>query len=324
MRFQKFLALVPLLAFVMFSQSAFAEERGSKLCDYVPKENPTFSSAFVAKNANLKVDVGEEFVVNVFVKNTGNTPWFSQNSGCEGSKVSLSTDKNPNRSSEIYLESDPRWESESKISLDQERVDPGEVASFTFRGKYDKKDILKEYFVPIVDGTRRLNESSFSLDLIVGDQDISIPDMRKKLVYSTESGSTKHINPKGSKVMRVDLSDQTVNLELDGVSIRQFRVSTGAAKTPTPIGTYEISLKQELRIGGKWPHYHMPKFMWFRAGGYGFHALPYLVNDRGTFWSEALDHIGRPASHGCVRMLPDDADFAFDFATIGTQVVVQR
>lgn len=330
MRFKLF-SIFSLLVMVAISQVAFAEDveleeevaRDLKICEFAAADNPEYSSSFIARYGDLTAEIGEEKQFKIFVKNTGNMPWFSLDSGCETSTVSLSTDKLLNRPSELYIEGGDNWESESSIGLDQYRVDPGEVGSFTFSGKYDDEDIIKEYFVPIVHGVKKLEESSFSIDLIVGDHDWSIPEMRKKLLYSTQSGSTSHIDPSGDKVLRVDLSDQTVTLELEGVAIRTFQASTGAPGTPTPVGNYEISLKQELRIGHKWPHYHMPNFMWFRAGGYGFHSLPYLQNDNGIFWEEALDHIGTPVSHGCVRMLPDESDFTFDFAEIGTEVVIQ-
>lgn len=327
MRF-KILSIAALLTAATVSQVAFAEdssdERSLKICEHESPENIEYSSSFVAQYSDLKVDVDEEFEVKVFIKNTGNTPWFSVESGCEFSNVSLSTDKLPNRPSHIYTSDEGNWETASMVGLDQYRVDPGEVGSFTFVGAYHEEDVLKEYFVPVVHGVKRMEESAFSVDLVVGDhEEWTIPELRKKLLYSVQSGSTKHINPKGHKLLRVDLSDQTVTLELDGVAIRTFQASTGAAATPTPVGNYEISLKQELRIGSKWPHYRMPNFMWFRAGGYGFHSLPYLANDNGVFWEEAWDHIGVPVSHGCVRMLPDDSDFVFDFAEIGTSVTVQ-
>jgi len=68
----------------------------------------------------------------------------------------------------------------------------------------------------------------------------------------------------------------------------------------------------------------MPKWMMFRKGGYGIHALPSLANDRGVFWREALSHIGSPRSHGCIRLLPKDAEFAYNFADVGTTVTVHR
>lgn len=104
--------------------------------------------------------------------------------------------------------------------------------------------------------------------------------------------------------------------------IRTFPVSTGKASTPTPRGHYAIKLKQEVRVGGEAPHYIMPKFQLFRGGGYGIHAIPSLANDRGVFWKEALNHIGSARSHGCIRLLPDDAEFAYNFTDIGTKLEV--
>ena len=85
----------------------------------------------------------------------------------------------------------------------------------------------------------------------------------------------------------------------------------------------------------------MPKWMAFRPG-YGIHALPSLGSASlrskirsyrdgevptslftdDVFWKEALSHIGIPVSHGCIRLLPDDAEFAFNFTPVGTRVVV--
>ena len=83
-----------------------------------------------------------------------------------------------------------------------------------------------------------------------------------------------------------------------------------------------IFLKNEVRVGHAAPHYIMPRFQMFTYQGAGLHALPSLSTDGGVFWTEALDHIGQPMSHGCVRMLPDDADFTFDFTEIGDEIEI--
>jgi len=80
--------------------------------------------------------------------------------------------------------------------------------------------------------------------------------------------------------------------------------------------------KNEVRVGAAAPHYVMPYFQRLTAGGVGLHALPSLSNDNGTFWTEAKEHIGTPVSHGCVRMLPEDAKIAFEFTDIGDSVEV--
>ncbi|PIZ46463.1 hypothetical protein COY32_03225, partial [candidate division WWE3 bacterium CG_4_10_14_0_2_um_filter_41_14] len=159
---------------------------------------------------------------------------------------------------------------------------------------------------------------------IVGEPNVSPLDVRKKLSYANLSGSVMHIPTDGVKKVVVDRSEQNLYVYLDDFLIRKFRISSGAADTPTPVGETEIKLKQKIRVGGKAPHYIMPNFMWFRSGGYGFHSLPSLGKpNSGVFWTEATSHIGIPVSHGCVRMLPDDSDWLFEFAEVGTKVIVQ-
>ena len=68
----------------------------------------------------------------------------------------------------------------------------------------------------------------------------------------------------------------------------------------------------------------MPNWMTFRANGYGIHALPSISYDNGRYWHEALNHIGTRRSHGCIRLLPQDAKYAYGFADIGTKVVVHK
>ncbi len=302
----------------------------------VPKEScgfemPTetvYDAKIVTVRKKLRVETGESFRVKVFVKNNGNMPWFSNKSTCMGPKAFLGTDRDKDRASVFYSnlnESDNNWYSESRVSMDQLRVDPGDIASFTFWSVAgNDPDIYKEYMTPLIESVTWIENAGFSYELMVGDTGESLSDVRKKLLFADFSGSVSDINLNGEKAMMVDLSDQTVNLTLDGRVVRTFRISTGAAATPTPVGETEIILKQEVRVGVKPPHYIMPKYMMFRAGGYGFHALPSLGNDGGVFWTEARNHIGIPVSHGCIRMLPEEANFAYEFADIGTKVVVQR
>ena len=104
--------------------------------------------------------------------------------------------------------------------------------------------------------------------------------------------------------------------------IREYTVSTGTFNTPTPLGNFKILNKQDLRIARKWPHYHMPQWQGFTKWGHGFHSLPYLANDKGIFWNEALTHIGQRVSHGCIRLLPEDAEDLYSLTEVGTEMVI--
>lgn len=282
-----------------------------------------YDSELVSVRRKLKVAQGEEFEVKVFIKNTGNMPWFNGDY-CQGPWAYLGTERTRDRSSIFYAEGLAGWEGTNRIEMDQPRVNPGAVASFSFTAKAPMSDeVFKEYFALTMKDLLWVEGSTFDFDVIVGNPSDSASDLRKKIAYAGASGSVSAINLNAEKRVVIDRSDQTMKIYLGDMLVREFRVSTGAADTPTPIGEFSISLKQEVRVGSKPPHYIMPKFQWFKAGGYGIHALPQLKGNN-WFWEEALDHIGIPVSHGCVRVLPADADWLFSFTDIGTKVIVQQ
>jgi len=296
---------------------------------FVEEVKPEYKATLIDVRKKFKVETGEVFKIQVLVRNDSNVSWHSKNSEKDGSKIYLATDKTPNHASVLYdskmEKKNNGWFTNNRVKLDQNEVLPGEVGSFTFWAKApDDADVIKEYFTPVVDEYNWLTEASFSIEVLVGDTGESFTTTKKRILFFPESGSAMSVNLNGDKEYIVDLSEQKMTLYLDGKVIREFQVSTGAAKTPTPVGNHKIIMKQEVRIGSKPPHYVMPKFMMFKSGGYALHALPSLKHDGGIFWTEARNHIGRPVSHGCIRMLPEDADLAYEITDIGTKVTVQR
>ena len=295
------------------------------VCGFFLPEEKTYGAQLITVRRQLRVEKGETFKVKVFMKNTGSMPWFSNSSTCLGPKMSLGTDKDRDRASDFYNQALGGWEGNNRIAMDQFRTDPGEIASFTFEGKAPNRDtVYKEYFAPVLKEIEWIDDAVFDFEIIIGDGGANASDVRKKMQYSDRSGSLDYLDLNAEKILNVDLSEQMLYVKLGDSVVKKFRVSTGAAATPTPTGTTYIKLKQQVRIGSKPPHYIMPKFMWFREGGYGFHALPSLGRvGGGEFWTEARNHIGIPVSHGCVRVLSEDAAWLFDFADVGTKVVVQ-
>ncbi|PIZ24514.1 hypothetical protein COY48_02540 [Candidatus Collierbacteria bacterium CG_4_10_14_0_8_um_filter_43_86] len=139
------------------------------------------------------------------------------------------------------------------------------------------------------------------------------------LIYTGQQlyiGSVFIIVPEPSisdgKQIIVVLSTQRVYAFEDGVLAHtEFVVATGKASTPTVTGNYEIYIKLEsTRMTG--PGYdisNVPWTMYFHQG-YGFHGAP---------WNNNLGH---PASHGCVNMSVEDAKWLFDWAEVGTPVLI--
>lgn len=329
-------APLALLLFLAVQKSVFAEdatpvdfETVNEKCVYEAQEEPLIQGQEISVRKKLRVELKEKYRVKIFMRNTGNMPWFSATSGCGSPIVSLGTAREKNRKSDMFnpdiSEDDNNWGTANRVYMDQARVNPGEIASFTFWTKAGKKDdVLKEYFALVVDDTTWPEGDDIEVDTIVGDPDIDYKTMRKIMLFAGKSGSAMDINLDGEKEIKVNLSEQKMYLSLDGDVVKEFLVSTGKSSTPTPTGNYSIKLKQDTRVGGEKPHYIMDNFMWFKDGGYGIHALPRLRTDGGRFWEEAKDHIGRPVSHGCIRLLPDDAKLAFEFADLGTKVVIER
>jgi lipoprotein-anchoring transpeptidase ErfK/SrfK len=130
--------------------------------------------------------------------------------------------------------------------------------------------------------------------------------------------TTKSINKDGKAIV-IDLSEQSFSYFEDGFRISTHITSTGAGVYKTPIGEYEINNKAKLAFSNRYGLY-MPYWMSFIGGLYGIHELPYWPNG----YREGEDHLGKPVSHGCVRLGIGPAEEVFSWAEIGTKVIVQE
>ena len=129
----------------------------------------------------------------------------------------------------------------------------------------------------------------------------------------------------GTKMIRIWLESQRMYLVENGVVTHTYPISTGAPQTPTPQGSFEVFKKEDLRISKQGVPYRMPNYISFtKSNSHGIHALPYLgaSPDRSGYWHEALEHIGTPVSHGCVRLLPEDSAVLYEWAEMGVPVEI--
>lgn len=307
-----------------------APEDSAALCAYTPPENPEYKGEFTLKNTKITAGKGEEFTVALYLKNTGNTTWFGDRSGCESlSKMRLGTAKERDRNSIFFNPGEPLWINPNRIAMVEQRVEPGEIATFkiTSRGP-NVSDIFREYWEPVVEGVKWFEEkeSRASVDIYVGE---TTAENERTVFYLGKTGQASELDPNGEISIDIDISDQRMKIFLGSTIIREFMISSGTFNTPTPTGTGRIVDKQDLRIANKYPHYRMP--FWHSLAfdkhggqplGFGFHSLPYLANDKGIFWNEALNHIGQRVSHGCVRVLPENAEDLYNITQIGTKFLI--
>ena len=134
-----------------------------------------------------------------------------------------------------------------------------------------------------------------------------------------EKYQTENVSAVGTNWIDVNLSKQTTTLYNGDVVLRSFLISSGKPGTPTVTGTYHIYLKKPVMTmtGGSkkdGTYYSTPNVQWvsFFYQGYAFHA---------TYWHHNFGHV---MSHGCVNMRTPDAKILYDFAPIGTMVIVHK
>lgn len=111
----------------------------------------------------------------------------------------------------------------------------------------------------------------------------------------------------------IDLSEQHLIAWEGDQPYHAVTVSTGKAETPTPTGIFAIQSKHEVaRMQGA--DYDVPDvpFTMYYNRGYGIH---------GAYWHNSF---GTPVSHGCTNVAVDHAEVLFDWATVGTPVIVRQ
>src|SRR3989344_1721048 len=121
------------------------------------------------------------------------------------------------------------------------------------------------------------------------------------------------------KYIDVDRTAQTMTLFDNGAVVATHLISTGRIGMETPAGIYAVENKTP-RAWSRQYELFMPYWMAFTADGkYGIHELPQWPGGA----RETAQHLGTPVSHGCVRLGYESARIVYDWAEIGTPVVIR-
>src|SRR3989344_2410230 len=160
------------------------------------------------------------------------------------------------------------------------------------------------------DGQKENTQSGIFLNKSIDFKDIVAS--RTNLILGEQSTAN------GEKWIEVDLSDQRLYMKEGTSTVGTFLVSSGKWY-PTPTGEWRIWIKlryTRMRGGSKalGTFYDLPNvpYTMYYYKGYGIHGA-YWHNDFGT-----------PRSHGCVNMKPEEAGVVFNWASVGTRVVVHQ
>jgi lipoprotein-anchoring transpeptidase ErfK/SrfK len=113
-------------------------------------------------------------------------------------------------------------------------------------------------------------------------------------------GSQPEANPGPKKagsaiLINIDKAKQKMTVFVDGIQKYDWLVSTGRAGYSTPTGTYTATSMNEIWYSKEWDNSPMPHSIFFMKDGHAIHG------------SYEVKNLGKPVSHGCVRISPDNA-----------------
>ncbi len=116
-----------------------------------------------------------------------------------------------------------------------------------------------------------------------------------------------------TKWIEIDLSDQHLFAWNGKNQTFSTVISTGKIKTPTYPGVYTIQRKYPLdrMRGADYDISNVPSVLYYDRG-FALH---------GAYWH---NNFGTPISHGCVNLPVNNAKWLFDWAKIGTPVIIHQ
>ncbi len=120
------------------------------------------------------------------------------------------------------------------------------------------------------------------------------------------------------KYIDVNIATQVMTLFENGRAVEAYMISSGKRGMDTPRGTFAIHNKA-VRPWSKAYSLYMPYWQAITPDGkYGIHELPEWPGG----YKEGANHLGTPVSHGCMRLGIGPAKRVYEWAPIGTPVVI--
>lgn len=101
-------------------------------------------------------------------------------------------------------------------------------------------------------------------------------------------------------LIQIDKSSQIMTVSQNGAHLYTWPVSTGQRGYDTPGGSFTPFRMEKHHFSREWDDAPMPNSIFFTSRGHAIHGTEHIRN------------IGRPASHGCVRLQPQNALVLFN------------
>jgi len=117
---------------------------------------------------------------------------------------------------------------------------------------------------------------------------------------AAQSGANSEPVQVGSQILiNIDKSRQEMTVFVDGIEKYTWPVSTGKRGYSTPSGTYTATSMNEIWYSKEWDNAPMPHSIFYMKDGHAIHG------------SHEVKNLGKPASHGCVRLAPKNASVLY-------------
>jgi lipoprotein-anchoring transpeptidase ErfK/SrfK len=112
---------------------------------------------------------------------------------------------------------------------------------------------------------------------------------------TAQASRTDGVKSRGKVVITINKRTQRMVVRVGGIKRYVFRVSTGKRGHATPRGRFRALRLKKMHYSRKYNMAKMPNSIFFTSRGHAIHG------------TGAVKRLGRPASHGCVRLAPRNA-----------------
>ena len=111
-------------------------------------------------------------------------------------------------------------------------------------------------------------------------------------------GSSRQ-EPASQVLITIDKTRQRMSVSVDGMEQYDWPVSTGRTGYSTPSGIFTATSMNEIWYSKEWDNSPMP------------HAIFYMKDGHAIHGTHEVKNLGKPASHGCVRLSPENATILY-------------
>ena len=263
---------------------------------------------FLKKNLNIKISISLVFLIFIFAAVTSIS--------CNGSFGIIQNQLVTGKINNIAASPVKNEDINSNENFDENGKDNSGES-----GDIGLGDIVMDKNIPGGNAGMESPEEEIIKEDVTEGQEQSGSEERTEINNDTGQNDSPGIDFSNSDDFRieVDLNKQEVFVFYKDNLIKEMICSGGTAEKPTPKGEFKTTRKGEWFFSDK---YGMGAYHWIRfLNDYLFHSVPYYEGGQ-MIIEEEYDKLGSPASYGCIRLKPDEAEWLYEKLPLGVKVSI--